>query len=142
MLNKKYDHIVSNNTPSVTKRKNFPVPLDEEIRAKIDEKDKMSRKLNQLKKQGKLGEYDKLWKDYCKVRNKVRSLTRHARTVYERKIAETSKENPKKVFAYINSKVKTRQGIGDICVDPDNPKSRVTDQDQEKAEITFSKRMH
>ena len=47
-------------------------------------------------------------------------------------------ENPKKVYAYINSKVKTRQGVGDICVDPDNPKSKVTDNDQEKANI-FSK---
>ena len=36
-------------TKFVTKRKNFPVPLDVEIRSKINEKDKMSRKLNELK---------------------------------------------------------------------------------------------
>ena len=34
--------------------------------------------------------------------------------------------------------MKTRQGIGDICIDPENPKSKVTDNDQEKANI-FSK---
>ena len=44
---------------------------------------------------------------------------------YEKKIAVDTKENPKKVYAYMNSKVKTKQGIGDICVDPDNPKSKV-----------------
>lgn len=133
-----YDQIIADNTPTVKKRKNHPVPLDEEVRSKISEKDSMSRKLNELKKQQKFGEYDKLWKEYCKVRNKVRSMTRATRKEFERKIAQESKENPKKVYAYINSKVKTRQGIGDICVDPDNPKSKVTDDDQEKANI-FSK---
>ena len=98
----------------------------------------MSRKLTELKKQKKLGEYDQLWKKYCKTRNKVRSLTRAARKEYEKKIAVDAKENPKKVYAYMNSKVKTKQGIGDICVDPDNPKSKVTSKDEEKANI-FSK---
>ena len=134
----RYNEIVKECTPTVTKRKIFPVPLDEEIRAKIKEKDKMSHKLNELKKQRKHAEYDALWKQYCKVRNSVRSMTRATRKKFEQKIAEDSKENPKKVYSYINSKVKTRQGVGDICTDPDNPKSKVTDNDQDKANI-FSK---
>ena len=48
------------------------------------------------------------------------------------------KKTRKKVFAYTISKVKTKQGIGDICTDPDDPKSAVTNNDQEKANI-FSK---
>ena len=138
MISRGYDKITTDCTPTVKKRKSYPVPLDEEIRKKIDEKDKMSRKLLELKKQKKHGEYDKLWKDFCKVRNKVRSLTRAARKEFEQKIAKESKDNPKKVYAYINSKVKTRQGVGDICTDPEDPKSKVTDNDQEKANI-FSK---
>lgn len=138
LFNGKYKEIVEECTPTVTKKRIFPVPLDEEIRAKIKEKDKMSRKLNELKKQKRLGEYDSLWKEYCKVRNKVRSMTRATRKTFEQKIAKESKDNPKKVYSYINSKVKTRQGVGDICIDPDNPKSKVTDNDQEKANI-FSK---
>ena len=68
----------------------------------------------------------------------MRNLTRAARKDFEAKIAAEAKDNPKKVFAYMNSKVKTRQGIGDICVNPENPKSEVTSNDQEKANI-FSK---
>ena len=138
LFSKRYNEIVTECTPTVRKRKIHPVPLNEMIRSKIKEKDKMSRKLTELKKQKKYGEYESLWKDYCKVRNKVRSLTRESRKEFEQKIASDSKKNLKKVYAYLNSKVKTRQGIGDLCVDPDNPKSQVTDNDQEKANI-FSK---
>ena len=44
----RYDNIVADNTPTVKKRKIFPVPLEEEIRLKITEKDQMSRKLIEL----------------------------------------------------------------------------------------------
>ena len=91
-----------------------------------------------MKKQRKWGEYDKLWKEYCKTRNKVRSMSKAARKDFEMEIARDSKETPKRVFAYMNSKVKTRQGVGDICTDPDDPKSKVTDNDKEKVSI-FSK---
>ena len=135
LFSERYDHIVDSCTPKVKKRKLHPVPLDEDIRKKISEKDKMSRQLLELKKEKRFGEHDVLWKKYCKVRNKVRSLTRAKRKEFEQEIATNSKANPKKVYAYINSKVKTRQGIGDICVEPENPKSKVTDNDQEKANI-------
>ena len=134
----KYDQIVKKNTPKVKRKKKFPVPLEEDLRKKIQEKDRMSRKLGELRKQKKWGEVDELWKDYCKVRNKVRSMSRAARKNFEQKIANESKDNPKKVFAYMNSKVKTRQGIGDISTDPDDPKSALAKNDQEKANI-FSK---
>ena len=134
----KYNQIVENNIPKVKRKKKFPVPLEGEIRKKIEEKDKLSRKLCELRKQKKWGEVDDVWKDYCKVRNKVRSLSRAARKDFESQIANEAKENPKKVFAYMNSKVKTKQGIGDICTDPENPKSSVTSNDQEKVNI-FSK---
>ena len=133
-----FDKTVEKNIPKVKRRKRFPIPLDEEIRKKIEEKDRMSRKLIELKKQRKRVEYEELWKKYCRTRNKVKSMSRNARKAFEQKIAQESKENPKKIFAYINSKTKTRQGIGDICVDPDNPKSKVTSDDQVKANI-FSK---
>ena len=45
------------------------------IREKIKEKDAMSRRLNEMKKQKKWRDYDNLLKDYCKVHNKVRSLS-------------------------------------------------------------------
>ena len=134
----KLEEIIDRNVPTITKGKNYPVPLDNEVRSKMKQKDRMSRKLCELKKQKKWGEHEVLWKEYCRVRNKVRNMTRVARSEFEKKIATDSKDNPKKIFAYMNSKVKSRQGIGDICVDPDDPKSEVTEDDKKKADI-FSK---
>ena len=131
----KFDEIVDRNIPTVKKGKNHPVPLPDEIRAKIKEKDKLSRKIYELKCERRWAEHDILWKKYCKVRNKVRSMSRRARKDFERKIATESKENPKKIYAYINSKVKTREGIGDICEDPEDPNSKVVEDDQKKADL-------
>ena len=111
------------------------IPLARTIREKIKEKDRLSRKLFTLKTQKKWGEYDETWNIYCKVRNKVRKLSRSARKEYENNIAKDAKLNPKKVYGYINSKMKVRPGIGNICRDPDNPKSEVTEDDKEKANI-------
>ena len=47
-------------------------------------------------------------------------------------------KNPKSVYAYVNSKMKVKPGVGNICGDPNNPKSEVTANDKEKANI-FSK---
>ena len=46
-----------------------------------------------------------------------------------------AKENPKVIWRYINSKSKTRVGIGELCKDPTNPKSEKTNDDREKANI-------
>ena len=57
-FSRRYDQIVTENTPTVRKKRIFPVPLDRKIRENIKEKDKLSRKLIELKKQHKLGPYD------------------------------------------------------------------------------------
>ena len=89
----KYNQIVENNIPKVKRKKKFPVPLEGEIRKKIEEKDKLSRKLCELRKQKKWGAVDEVWKDYCRVRNKIRSLSRAARKDFESQIANEAKEN-------------------------------------------------
>ena len=60
---------------------------------------------------------------------------RRARKNFENNLAKESKSNPKKVWKYINSKSKTRQGVGELCIDPKNPKSEKTEKDEEKANI-------
>ena len=125
----KFDEVANNNVPRVKKRRKYPVPLEGKIRDKVKEKDIMSRRVNDLKKQNKWREYDEMWKRYCKVRNKVRNMSRSARKDFEMKIADDAKENPKKIFAYMNSKIKSRQGIGDICIDLEDPKSKVTEKE-------------
>ena len=46
-----------------------------------------------------------------------------------------AKDNPKAISNYIKSKSKTREGIADLHLDPNDPKSEKTDDDKTKAEI-------
>ena len=57
------------------------------------------------------------------MRNKVKKLTRRARKAYEENIAKIAKENSKKLWSYINSKSKRRDGIPDLSIDPENAKA-------------------
>ena len=75
---------------------------------------------------------------YKKIRNQVRGYSRHRRKGFEKNIAMNAKDNTKEVFAYMNSKSKTRGKIGKICINPLDEKSEKTDDDERKAEI-FSK---
>ena len=115
-------------------RKKNKIPLAKGIRDKRKEKDKLSRKVYAVKKQ-RIREHDKIWKEYCKVRNKVRKMSKQAGKDYENTIANDAK---KRVYAYVNSKMKVKPGVGNICRDPNNPQSEVTANDKEKANI-FSK---
>ena len=99
-------------------RKKNKIPLTKGIRDKRKEKGKLSRKVYALKKQRKIGKHDKTWKEYCKVRNKVRKLSKQARKDYENNIAKDMNKNPKRVYAYVNSKMKVKPGVGNICRDP------------------------
>ena len=132
----KMRELVDNNVPTVkVKQKIYSVPLDPDVRTLIKEKDTMSRKLIELKRQKKMGEYDHLWKKYCKVRNKVRKMSRLARKEFENSIANESKEKPKRVFSYMNSRTKVKPGIGKISIDLKDPNSQVTDENNLKAKF-------
>jgi hypothetical protein len=54
------------------------------------------------------------FKEYCKIRNKVRAITRTHRKSYEKNFACQSKVNPKHIWKYINSRTKTRKDIADL----------------------------
>ena len=56
---------------------------------------------------------------------------------YENKLAESAgnDKNMKPVFAYMKRKSKTKQGIGDICIDPNDVKSDKTSDTKEKTKI-------
>ena len=104
------------------------IPLDKETVTKIKEKNSLSRKFLRTKDPA-------VRKKYNRVRNQVVKLTRRARKTYERNLSQEAKSNPKRIWQYINSKSKTRQGISDLCVDPRDPKSAKTDHDENKANI-------
>ena len=50
----------------------------------------------------------KYYNDYCKTRNQVRSLTRQIQKEYENNLAKQAKNNPKRIWKYMNSKSKIK----------------------------------
>ncbi|KAK3089125.1 hypothetical protein FSP39_001036 [Pinctada imbricata] len=114
-------------TIKVGQKKNT-VPLDKETLQAIKEKNVLSRKVVRTKDES-------IRKKYNRVRNKVAKLVRKARKEYENSLARDAKANPKRIWQYINSKSKIRQGESDLCIDPGNPKSTKSDDDCIKANI-------
>lgn len=74
------------------------------------------------------------YREYCKLRNQVKTLTRKAVKSKEKEIASEIKENPKKFWSYVNSKTKTRTGISDLVMNNDNNTETLTSNDKEKAD--------
>ena len=73
-------------------------------------------------------------REYTKLRNKVKTITRKATRNYEKNIAKSVKEEPKKFWSYIKSKTKVKERIPDLMVDS----NRRTSNDKEKAETLSS----
>ena len=73
------------------------------------------------------------YKEYCKLRNKVKSLTRKAVKNKEIEIAKDVKNNPKKFWQYTKSKIKTRIGISDLIMNKENGVETLTNSDKDKA---------
>ena len=54
---------------------------------------------------------------YAKARNRAKAETRRAVREFEKEIALQAKKNPKFVYKYVDSKVKTRGSIGNLTSD-------------------------
>jgi transcription initiation factor IIF auxiliary subunit len=60
--------------------------------------------------------------EYNRVRNKVKGAVNKMKKKFENDLYGNAKKNPKAIRSYITSKSKTREGIGDLDIDPDaNP---------------------
>jgi len=73
------------------------------------------------------------YKEYCRARNQVKSLTRNAVRNKEKEIVKDIKQNPKKFWQYTQSKTKVRTGISDLVMNIDNGKEVLTENDSDKA---------
>ena len=51
------------------------------------------------------------------------------------KLATEAKANPKAVWKYMNSETKNREGVSELNIYPNDPKSRLTYSDTEKADV-------
>ncbi|KAK3090353.1 hypothetical protein FSP39_011129 [Pinctada imbricata] len=109
-------------------KKGNQIPLEKETLSAIKEKNSLNRKFIHTKD-------PKVRTSYNRARNKVSKLVRRARKKYEQNLALEAKKEPKRIWQFINSKSKTRQGIGELHVDPSDPNSVKTDDDAEKADI-------
>ena len=100
-------------------------PMDKDTLSMIKKKQRLwTRYLKERDKQTYI--------DYCKIRNRVRSLTRKQVKNHERGIALQAKSNPKLFWKYVRSKTKTRERIPDLYA---NQKKERTSSDLEKAEV-------
>ena len=75
------------------------------------------------------------YSEYCRARNKVRTLTRKAQKQFESNLAAEAKSNAKAIWKYINGKTKTREGVAALHINPNDDKSRLTTSDKEKADV-------
>ena len=105
---------------------NFPV--DEATKTLIKRKHALSRKVA-------ANNCDENRRAYNKVRNKVTNEIKKMKRNFEHDLARKSKKNPKMLYKYLNSKSKSRVGIGDMHIDPRDKKSDLSTDDTEKAEI-------
>ena len=69
------------------------------------------------------------YEKYAKARNQVRWECRKAKKIFERTLAKEAKRNPKDIFSYVNSKLKTKTGIADLDIETGKATT-----DSEKAE--------
>ncbi|CAC5382827.1 unnamed protein product [Mytilus coruscus] len=74
-------------------------------------------------------------KEYNKIRNQVKSRVNKLKREYEKNLSEKAKENPKAIWSYIKSKTKTKEGIGDLHLDPEDTKSDKTEDNRKKAKL-------
>ncbi len=104
------------------------IPIDDATYQLIRKKKSLSRRCISSKDQ-------EARKAYNKIRNQVKREMRKMSKKFERKLAQESKQNPKAVWRYINSKTKTRHGVGELHINPIDDKSQTTDCDKMKAQI-------
>ena len=77
----------------------------------------------------------KKYKEYTRLRNKVKSITRRAQRDVEKDIAQQVKENPKKFWNYVKSRTKVKGRIPDLYKNGKNQIPGMAETDKEKAEV-------
>ena len=78
----------------------------------------------------------KKYLEYTKLRNKVRAITRKAKRLHEKNIADQAKSCPKKFWNYATAKSKTKERISALY--KDDKKIELAQTDKEKAEVLSS----
>jgi hypothetical protein len=108
------------------KRGEFPLPYN--VVKKIRKKHNLWKRYMETRE-------GKIYEEYCRTRNKVKSLICKVRREHERKISKQVKTNPKRFWQYIKSKSNTKEPISELYSNPHDPSSETIEDDQRKANI-------
>ena len=81
--------------------KKYSVPLDRKTLAKKRKKYRLWQRYTET-------EDGKIYAEYCRCSNQLRRLTRKATKLFEKNIANQSKQNPKAFWNYVSTKTKMR----------------------------------
>ena len=57
------------------------------------------------------------WKRYKVARNRHTDEIRKSKRVFECKTAGESKNNPKPFYKYVNSNLRVKEGVGNLCIE-------------------------
>ena len=112
------------------------IPLDNDIRAAIKEKERSHRTWMKANKICRTSS-ETLRSQYTKARNKVNTLLRKGKRRLERDIALKAKSNPKAFWLHTRRNLKTKSGIAPLLKDP-NDKNSMKFDDAEKSSILLN----
>ena len=135
-LNEAVDNCIPTMPPAASSRAKIP---QESLKSFLVAKRKKSRSWQRFMENRDTNLRDEKWREYCKHRNKVRSMTRHFQKERERNVAMHAKVSPKLFWNYVNRKIKIKCGIPQLeVVDNVTGASSTTKNDYEKAEALLN----
>ena len=106
-------------------------PINEELRHLLKAKKSLHRKwLKSINKENEARQREQ----YTKTRNDVNRKLTQAKKNYEQNICNQSKQNPKRFWRHVRSKMKTKVGIPPLLKSPDD-KDSIKFDNEEKAKI-------
>ena len=76
-----------------------------------------------------------VYRNYCKIKNKVKNMIKYTRKQKEKCISGNIKNNPKAFWKYTKSKIKSNSTISSLHANPKDSSSNLIDNSKEKANI-------
>ena len=105
-------------------------PIDKQVQQAIKDKHTLHRRWMKGKRSGSTPQREA----YTRSQRKVKRLIRQTKRAFEKGLAERSKKNPKEMWKYVRSKLRTKTGVCPLLQNIKDPNSLKFD-DKDKAEI-------
>ena len=126
--NKICSHIPTHKSFNSWKKDSWTRPLSPEIRKMISKKRRLWTRYIETRDAV-------IFKKYKSARNAVSRELRKLQTMEQQQVAVTCKENPKKIWKYVNSKRKNKSNIGDLKTQDTSGNDIIVTEDKDRAEV-------